>query len=342
MPLKCYTRQRKDGSNYVSCDNTKDLKTSEKKTSEKKTSEKKNVSNNKMPHKSGLLIADFSPHLKNVHKTWQEAQKKYGALIRPYLSTTLADSVFGHKATKTGSGKQRQNMMAIRQVAQVKKFATKKNDAQLNQHLADYDKAYEKYRKGRASFSTSATDLTTAQKGPSPIIMSRKPASSTMTITAGDEKLDKEIAELHKISDILEKKKKDKPAKTLYTLARKGPSTIKMKSKPPSSTMKISKPVKKKVVVKLDPSKIHAITKLGKPLPKGKVKVYGVKKTTTARPAPIQKVTTKRPRKSKPVRDAKTIPHKIAREELKGATKKNIVKPFLARNIRRGAGAVFV
>jgi hypothetical protein len=141
------------------------------------------------------------------------------------------------------------------------------------------------------------------------------------------------------------KREKGDAGKHLYTLARKGPSQSEPTIKPPLSTMKISKPKpKKKVVVKLDPSKIGAFTKLGKPVPKGKIKVYGVKKTTTKKSAPIQKVSTKAkaPRKSKPVKDAKTIPQKIAREELKGATKKNIVKPYLARNVRRGAGAVFV
>ena len=294
MPLNCYTRKKKDGSNYVSCENKKDLK----------TTEKKNISNTKMPPKkypkgtSKKFIAGTA-RKDSPHQYWNNEQIRIGQNIKSQIPEALVGELFGHNVSKTGKA-QRTHLIGVRKIPELEGHAKSVNNPELNAHIQEWHKSYAVYRK--------------MMKDRKAGVGAYAPATATA------------------------------PAKTLYTLARKGPSQSEPTIKPPVSTMKISKPKpKKKVVVKLDPSKIGAFTKLGKPVPKGKIKVYGVKKST-ARPAPIQKVSTKAkaPRKSKPVKYAKTIPQKIAKEELKGATKKNIVKPYLARNVRRGAGAVFV
>ena len=163
--MKCYTRQRNDGSKYTTCN--KDAQTkppakrrpaepvvkraeirrieqlpeADRKTKIDLRSQNKNVSNNKM--------SKTDPRL-SVHKQWVADQRKFGSEIMKLLPDDMSESIFGHTSAKAKGGKQRAFALRVRQLPTLEKYASDEGSAELKRQVSGLRTAYNSYRKARA------------------------------------------------------------------------------------------------------------------------------------------------------------------------------------------------
>ena len=130
--MKCYTRQKNDGSKYTSCE-TK--------------SQNKNVSNNKMPPKKS--ISD-SP----VHGPWDADQRRLTPEISKLIPESLSDSVFGNAKGKEGK-KQRGYVLRVRQLPALEKYTSDEGSAKLKSLVSELRSSYDSYKIRRADKTKS-------------------------------------------------------------------------------------------------------------------------------------------------------------------------------------------
>lgn len=141
--MKCYTRQKNDGSKYTSCE-TK--------------SQNKNVSNNKMPPKKS--ISD-SP----VHGPWDADQRRLTPEISKLIPESLSDSVFGNAKGKEGK-KQRGYVLRVRQLPALEKYTSDEGSAKLKSLVSELRSSYDSYKIRRADKTKSKKAPAGGETGP--------------------------------------------------------------------------------------------------------------------------------------------------------------------------------
>ena len=300
MPLNCYTRQRKNGTNYVSCENKKDLKT-----------EKKNISNNKMPPRK----KDSTKNPGTPAHYWNQEQIRIGQNIKSTIPESLVGELFGQD-TGTGGKKQRKNLIGVRKIPILEGHAKNINSSILDSHIQEWHKSYATYKKMKVEYNKGDT--------------------TAPSVVAG--------GKAHDNFKAMYEARQKAPAKNLYTLARKAPTTKPTTKPPPKKKVAVSYrvgsgPMKKSTAI---------VNKTG---PRSGGTTVGTVVKTKKAP------TRARARKATgPVKNAKTAPQKVARFDLitgrtnevykalgpalgipKYGNKVTPGKVMLKRNIRKGA-----